>query len=303
MTQSPEEFENGADWLAWKQELQADVPESVGNALRHTIRNFDPALSNLDSVESIRESLQHEHKVPVLASRFAIFASTFAAVAASIALLLVMNRARTPATVTPVNVSGPMVRAVPKSASSMPITMVSVRSPRYATRLSSTIQNASFEERFNQHLLPESQPIPDWYLPNECRKAGYRLQLDSTNPTDGDSCLRIEFAGSGSGYFGTVMQTLDASPFVGKTIRLWAMMRIEPDDDKGQAHMWLRIDNQDGSIGFFGHTEDRPIRSPIWQRIEIVGTMSNQAQTLNIGMFLLGKGTAWVDDVHLEIVE
>ena len=52
-------------------------------------------------------------------------------------------------------------------------------------------------------------------------------------------------------------------------------------------------------MGFFNNMDDRPIRSADWQYNEIVGDIDDDAIAINIGMMLIGKGKAWLDDVSL----
>ena len=47
---------------------------------------------------------------------------------------------------------------------------------------------------------------------------------------------------------------------------------------------------------------DRPIRSAQWQRYEIVGTVDEDAEWMNIGIMVFGEATAWLDDVRIEIL-
>ena len=64
--------------------------------------------------------------------------------------------------------------------------------------------------------------------------------------------------------------------------------------------MLFRSDRERDQRGFFDNMNDRPVTLDEWQYYEIVGDVEEDAAVLNIGMILLGKGKAWLDDVSLE---
>ena len=181
--------------------------------------------------------------------------------------------------------------------------MISLTNPSNTVQLFSQIQNGSFEEAFNRHVRPELQPIPSWFFPAECRKAGYEVKLDATESVSGFQCLKIESPKEGKLHFGNIMQTIDATPYRGLKIQLSATIRMGVNPEQGQGHMWLRVDNEDTTLGFFDNMEDRPIVSNEWQKIVIVGPVSENAQYINVGAFLFGQGTMWVDEFQVEPME
>src|SRR4030095_14592069 len=95
------------------------------------------------------------------------------------------------------------------------------------------------------------------------------------------------------------MQAIDPAPYRGHVVRFRAAARLESTDEASRAQLWMRVDRPDGQMGFFNNMADRPIRSDKWNYFEIVGLIDTDAEKLNIGMILIRKGSAWIDDVSI----
>lgn len=160
------------------------------------------------------------------------------------------------------------------------------------------LANTSFEQ---------GQPgqAPDhWYVLNI---PGYRVLISDEDPKSGKQCVTIKRGTETPGPFGNVMQKIDAASFRGKRVRYRAAVRTQIDGQNGAAQLWMRIDllTKEGQrkTGFFDNMSNRPIRKKEWDYYDIVGDITEDAQTINVGMFLRGSGQAWLDDVSLEIVD
>ena len=106
---------------------------------------------------------------------------------------------------------------------------------------------------------------------------------------------------SSGGVFGTIAQSVDATPYRGKTVKLTASIRAEVEGEGNQGHMWLRVDRVGGERGFFNNMGDRPVTSNEWGDHEIVGEIAEDASRVVFGCFLVGKGRVCVDDFRLQI--
>jgi uncharacterized membrane protein YphA (DoxX/SURF4 family) len=75
----------------------------------------------------------------------------------------------------------------------------------------------------------------------------------------------------------------------------------------GRAQLWLRGDAVSASgapaIVVFDNMQDRPIRSTTWNYFEIVAKVPANTKSLVLGVLFLGKGTMWVDDCTLQVIE
>ncbi len=140
----------------------------------------------------------------------------------------------------------------------------------------------------------------DWQLPVVCAQGGYRLAMDREVPFEGSACARLEYGGEGEPQtFGNLMQSLDGASWRDRPIRLRAQVRLESDDPDARAQMWLRVDRSNGATGLFDNMDVRPVRSSKWTACEIEGIIEHDAERLNFGVMLLGRGKLWVDAVEL----
>jgi hypothetical protein len=136
---------------------------------------------------------------------------------------------------------------------------------------------------------------------------GYKISIDTTNPLAGKNCgLIASTSGGQTNPFGNLSQTIDVRPYRGQRLRFRAAVRTAELEGDGRAQLWFRINRAlaDGRsvIGAFDNMKDRPIREDEWKHFEIVGQVDDDAATLIVGLLLVGKGKAWIDDATLEVV-
>ncbi len=144
--------------------------------------------------------------------------------------------------------------------------------------------------------------VPDgWDSPTA--GMGYAAEITEDNPKSGKRAALLQSlpeAKADASPFGNLMQSIDATRFRGRRVRLRAGVRLQGADGGARAHLWMRVDRTQERRGFFDNMGERPITSGEWQYYEIVGDVEEDAAALNIGMLLIGKGKAWLDDVSLE---
>ncbi|MCB9678068.1 MAG: hypothetical protein H6737_23410 [Alphaproteobacteria bacterium] len=101
--------------------------------------------------------------------------------------------------------------------------------------------------------------------------------------------------------FGTMMQTIAADEFVGKRVRLSAMVKSE--DVGSWSGLWMRVDGPRGAIAF-DNMMDRPITGTTsWNRYEIVLDVGKNAKAIAFGILIDRAGTVWLDDLEMEVVD
>ncbi|MBF0665673.1 MAG: hypothetical protein IR159_09080 [Brevundimonas sp.] len=127
----------------------------------------------------------------------------------------------------------------------------------------------------------------------------FDVLFDTRSPYEGRSSLRLHREATAGSTFAAVAQAVDATPYRGRTIRFRAAARAAPGSRAG---LWLRVDREGGSPGFFDNMNDRPIRSPDWTIYEITGPVAADANKIAAGFLLSGPGFAWIDAASLEIV-
>lgn len=98
--------------------------------------------------------------------------------------------------------------------------------------------------------------------------------------------------------FGTLMQQTDITNYIGKKLRLAAV--IKTDHVKDWAGLWARIDGKDKKMLWFDNMQDRPIKGTAdWTKYEIAFDIPKESATLNFGILLVGAGKVWINGVSL----
>ena len=144
-----------------------------------------------------------------------------------------------------------------------------------------------------------SGQVPDGW--NSSTKIDYAAELTEQQPKSGKraALLRSVPGATGGSQFGNLMQAIDAAPFRGRRLRFRAAFRVEAAEPGARAQLWLRVDRGANKFGFFDNMGDRPVTAGEWRYYEIIGDVEEDALVVNIGMILIGKGKAWLDDVSL----
>ncbi|PSQ67305.1 MAG: peptidase S41 [Bacteroidetes bacterium QH_2_64_74] len=101
--------------------------------------------------------------------------------------------------------------------------------------------------------------------------------------------------------FGTVIQSVSATPHRGTQVRLRAAVRGDVSGSGNQAQLWLRVDRAGGKDGFFDNMSDRPITESSWGTYQITGSVAEDATRIVLGGFLRGRGTAHFDAFQLQV--
>ncbi len=135
-------------------------------------------------------------------------------------------------------------------------------------------------------------------------------------PTPGFAAKTVEGGASGSkaallaavggapnaASFGNLMQSVDATAYRGKWVRLRATLKLGPNaSDRTRAQLWFRVDRAGGRQGFFDNMMDRPVRAKVWTAVEIAGDVAEDATSLNFGLLMTGGGEALIDDVAIVV--
>jgi len=105
--------------------------------------------------------------------------------------------------------------------------------------------------------------------------------------------------------FCTVMQSVDATPFQAKRLRLSGDLRTE--DVSTGATLWFRVDGPKGTI-LFDNLEFRTENGPLkgnrdWTERSVVFDIPAEATSLHYGFFLKGVGKVWSRRFALDEVD
>ena len=139
-----------------------------------------------------------------------------------------------------------------------------------------------------------------WYFvrrPDQSQK----VSLVTADVVEGHACAFVD-ASTNANEFTNVMQVFDATSLRGQRVRFRAAVKTADLSAQSRVQLWFRVDREDG-VGAFNNMQDRPIRAETWEHFEIVLDVAEDAQRINVGMFLIGSAKAWIDDATVEAVD
>lgn len=103
--------------------------------------------------------------------------------------------------------------------------------------------------------------------------------------------------------FGSISRLIDAKKYLGKHILLRGYVKAKVKGASNSAHLWLRVDLNNGKMGFFENMDSRPIKLNAWTEYEIIGKVSADASKIIYGAYLSGAGDMWIDELRLYFEE
>jgi C-terminal processing protease CtpA/Prc len=141
-----------------------------------------------------------------------------------------------------------------------------------------------------------------WFMPPEAVQAGFAVKLVDHGCHGGARCAMMTgVAKPPIDVFGNLMQTLPSGGYTLRHIRLRAAIRVEGEQTRAQ--MWLRLDRADNSMAFLENMNSRPVTSSEWKTYDIETNVAEDVSRIVFGVILFGGGTAWVDDVSLDVLD
>lgn len=138
---------------------------------------------------------------------------------------------------------------------------------------------------------------PDgWFSHQHAGDLSYRFAVDTANPHGGARSLRIDNVGPEP--YGAISQSLDAKPFRGKTARLSGWLRTR---DTANAGLTLVVLGNGVPLAN-NFMADAPVKGTTpWARYTITLPVVANAEFIEVGAMMQGKGTLWLDDVELGV--
>jgi C-terminal processing protease CtpA/Prc len=157
------------------------------------------------------------------------------------------------------------------------------------------VENPGFEQG-------ELGSVPTgWSFPPAAAQAGFAVKLVDQGCPSGARCAMLTgVTPPPADKFGNLMQTLPAGGYTQRRIRLRAAIRVEGVQTRAQ--MWLRLDRADNTVAFLEDMGSRPVTASEWNIYDIETDVGFDVSRIVFGVLLFGGGTAWVDDVSLDIL-
>lgn len=100
--------------------------------------------------------------------------------------------------------------------------------------------------------------------------------------------------------FGTVMQTFNANKYLGKRLKLSALLKSQNVNEAG---MWMRVDGESKSSLSFDNMQNRPIKGTTnWKKYDIILDVPKESTAIAFGVLTSGKGKVWIKDISFQQV-
>jgi hypothetical protein len=139
-----------------------------------------------------------------------------------------------------------------------------------------------------------------WFSFQHAGPVSYRFAVDATERRSGERSLRID--NTGPEIYGAIAQGVDARPWRGKVARMSGWVKTRDADEGGAVLTLLAL--QSGATLAQNFMPDAPIKGTnAWKRYTITLVLPPATDKLEVGAMLRGRGSVWLDDVELEIIE
>lgn len=147
-------------------------------------------------------------------------------------------------------------------------------------------------------------PLPAGWQAQGASPHSYEMGTEPQGGSQRNPAAFIKSKGASAG-FGTLMQMVSAAEFVGKRVRFSANVRTDGVNDNAQ--LWMRVDGpmKGGrpEVLAFDNMKERPIKGTTgWTNYQVVLDVPEEAQAIGFGILLTRDGTAWMEQVKLEVV-
>ena len=143
----------------------------------------------------------------------------------------------------------------------------------------------------------------DWLLRGSGSK-NYELRSDADTVFTGNASamLKAHDKDVSPNLSGSGIQAVLAAPYVGMRVELSAMLRGA--DMRNAGAIWMYVTDPSRVIIAYQIAQMSPTAEPAeWTRYRVIMDIPFHGEVLAYGFTLQGKGSLWVDDVHLRIVD
>ena len=100
--------------------------------------------------------------------------------------------------------------------------------------------------------------------------------------------------------YGTLMQTIEATPYLGKRLRLRAFVRSQ--NVGNWAGLWMRVDKKETTVAFDNMHSRAISGTQPWSSYDVVLDVPADATSISFGVLLWGPGQVEMNQVSVEPV-
>ena len=135
-----------------------------------------------------------------------------------------------------------------------------------------------------------------WFSHQHAGDLSYKFALDTVEPRSGARSLRIDNVGPEP--YGAIAQSISAEPYRGKTARLSGWLRTR-DTSNAALTLLVLANGVPLANNFMG---DQAVKGTTpWKRYTITVPVAPNAEFIEVGAMMQGKGTLWLDDVEVSV--
>jgi len=149
-------------------------------------------------------------------------------------------------------------------------------------------------------LVSAAGDVPGWHRVGSARE-DFDIRIDREVHHSGNASGRLDCLKKHSSGTGSLEQDFRPDEYFGQRIRVRAWIKGE---NAGSVIIFVRVDGHEGQILDFGNTQNHAAGGTFdWRQHEVVIDVSPDAAAIQMGLLLRDKGTAWIDDVSVEMVD
>ncbi|HKD61237.1 MAG TPA: M56 family metallopeptidase [Terracidiphilus sp.] len=138
-----------------------------------------------------------------------------------------------------------------------------------------------------------------WFMAGN-KPANYDTGVDKTTLNNDQPSAFLRSTVPNTEGFGTLMQSINATEYVGKRVRLRAWVKSQ--DVADWAGVWMRVD-KDTAMVAFDNMQNRAIKgTQSWSMHDVVLNVPQGSTGISFGILLAGTGEVWMNDVTFEVV-
>jgi len=164
-----------------------------------------------------------------------------------------------------------------------------------APRATAPAQAVSLVNPGFESTAPGRRNDPEgWFSHQHAGEPSYNFAIDTAEPHSGLRSLRIDNVVVEP--YGAISQTVDAKPYRGRTAQVSGWLRTR---DSANAALTIIV-LANGSPLTNNFMADAPVKGTTgWKRYSIAVPVEPQAEFIEVGAMMQGKGTLLLDDLEL----
>ncbi|TFH40353.1 MAG: erythromycin esterase family protein, partial [ANME-2 cluster archaeon] len=158
-------------------------------------------------------------------------------------------------------------------------------------------ENLDFEKGY-----PGGLPL-EWEIPIRIASSYYQAVVSADKPWSGKQCVMVKRKPNKeyNEPFGLISQAIDATAYREKKITLRASVRVESNENRDKAYLWVRV-YKPGYFNYY-NLSNHTITSNNWNEYEITGDVAADAMAIEYGLAFVGDGAAYLDAITLESID